>query len=223
MGCPLSKTNNDNDGPNSSQPKCTAPNEVNGESLANKQVDPRLPLNVRQKFNLSKSWKGISREMEMTGVLMFVKYVFPCIDPFTFEILSNSIWLFFSSPLRLFEENIDIMHLFAKFQELKTKDSQLTSMELAEHATKVMSNFDEMINALDDMDYFFHHLHSIGKLHRKIPGFKGEYFYVSTINLKIENKVQLFMKVFIYLDHLCCGFIRLSRAHNRTSIESYNP
>lgn len=69
--------------------------------------------------------------------------------------------------------------MFTKFQELKTKDSQLTSMELAEHGTKVMSNLDEMINAMDDMDYFFHHLHSLGKFHRKIPGFKGEYFMVS--------------------------------------------
>lgn len=53
-------------------------------------------------------------------------------------------------------------------------------MELAEHANKVMANFDEMINSLDDMDYFFHHLHSIGKLHRKVPGFKKEYFNVSS-------------------------------------------
>lgn len=52
-------------------------------------------------------------------------------------------------------------------------------MELAEHATKVMSNFDEVINSLDDMDYFFRHLHNVGKLHRKLPGFKKEYFFVS--------------------------------------------
>ena len=81
--------------------------------------------------------------------------------------------------VRLFEENGELLTLFTKFQELKTKDSQMQSMELAEHATKVMSNLDEMINSLDDMDYFFRHLHSIGKLHRKLPGFKKEYFFVS--------------------------------------------
>ncbi|CAK9291442.1 unnamed protein product [Gordionus sp. m RMFG-2023] len=36
--------------------------------------DPRLPLNRRQIFSLNKSWKGISRNMDMTGVIMFIKY-----------------------------------------------------------------------------------------------------------------------------------------------------
>lgn len=144
MGCPLSKSGDRDDR------KSTADLNRVEENIGNKTVDPRLPLTVRQKFNLSKSWKGISREMEMTGVLMFVK---------------------------LFEENADILNLFTKFQELKTKDSQMDSMELSEHVKKVMANLDEMINALDDMDYFFHHLHSVGRLHRKIPGFKKEYFF----------------------------------------------
>ena len=56
-------------------------------------------------------------------------------------------------------------------------------MELAEHATKVMANLDEMINGLDDMDYFFHHLHNLGKFHRKIPGFQKENFLVSVYNI----------------------------------------
>lgn len=75
MGCPLSKTSSDEAAPTKSI-------KANGDggggagggaNAATKAVDPRLPLNVRQKFNLTKSWKGISREMEMTGVLMFVK------------------------------------------------------------------------------------------------------------------------------------------------------
>ena len=35
--------------------------------------DPRLPLTIRQKFNIVKSWKSISRTMEPTGIFMFVK------------------------------------------------------------------------------------------------------------------------------------------------------
>ncbi|KAF7488020.1 Neuroglobin [Sarcoptes scabiei] len=148
MGCPLSKTSDEND-------VQSKQNDFSNEVMVtNKTVDPRLPLTVRQKFNLSKSWKGISREMEMTGVLMFVK---------------------------LFEETPEILNLFTKFQELKTKDSQMKSMELAEHATKVMTNLDEMINSLDDMDYFFRHLHSLGKYHRRIPGFHKDNF------LKLEK------------------------------------
>lgn len=91
MGCPLSKNGSESDsgggGGNTATTAGTAGNSSagggagksesgnkNGEGGASaKPADPRLPLNVRQKFNLSKSWKGISREMEMTGVLMFVK------------------------------------------------------------------------------------------------------------------------------------------------------
>ncbi|KAI2801269.1 hypothetical protein RDWZM_009511 [Blomia tropicalis] len=146
MGCPLSKSGNDSDNQNQSK---TGENK-NGEGAVNKPLDPRLPLNVRQKFNLSKSWKGIAREMDMTGVLMFVK---------------------------LFEDNAELLKLFTSFQELKTKQSQMESMELQEHASKVMGNLDEMISSLDNMDYFITHLHSVGKLHRKLPDFKKEYFF----------------------------------------------
>ncbi|GFV16636.1 GLOBIN domain-containing protein [Trichonephila clavipes] len=34
--------------------------------------DPRIPLTVRQKFSISKSWKAIARAMDQTGVAMFV-------------------------------------------------------------------------------------------------------------------------------------------------------
>lgn len=35
-------------------------------------VDPRLPLTAKQRFSIGKSWKGIARAMEPTGVNMFV-------------------------------------------------------------------------------------------------------------------------------------------------------
>lgn len=35
--------------------------------------DPRMPLTARQLFNISKSWKGIARAMEPTGITMFVR------------------------------------------------------------------------------------------------------------------------------------------------------
>ena len=37
------------------------------------EVDSRLPLNMRQVFKLKQSWKGIDRNMELTGVEMFVR------------------------------------------------------------------------------------------------------------------------------------------------------
>ncbi|KAK8387147.1 hypothetical protein O3P69_018068 [Scylla paramamosain] len=112
--------------------------------------DPRLPLTARQRFNIIKSWKGISRAFEPTGVNMFVK---------------------------LFENHSELITLFTKFRQLRTRDEQAESLELAEHATMVMNSIDEGIKAMDNVDFFFGLLHQIGASHRKIPGFKKEYFW----------------------------------------------
>lgn len=37
------------------------------------EEDPRLPLNVRQIFKITKSWKAIARTMSKTGTAMFLK------------------------------------------------------------------------------------------------------------------------------------------------------
>lgn len=113
-------------------------------------LDPRLPLTAKQKFNMVKSWKGISRALEPTGVYMF---------------------------LQLFESNSELIGLFTKFNQLRTRDEQAESLELAEHATIVMNSIDEGIKAMDNVDFFFDLLHQIGASHRKIPGFKKEYFW----------------------------------------------
>lgn len=113
--------------------------------------DPRLPLNVRQIFKITKSWKAIARTMSKTGTAMF---------------------------LNLFEQNQDLFYLFDRFQHLKGKELH-ESMELREHAATVMATLDTSINSLSDYDNFVSYLHSIGQLHRKVPGFKREYFWVS--------------------------------------------
>lgn len=84
---------------------------------------------------------------------------------------------------RLFEEHGDLLLLFNKFRELKTKEQQASSEELAEHANKVMETLDEGIRSLDDLDAFFEYLHQVGASHRRIPGFKAEYFWVSITQL----------------------------------------
>uniref|UniRef100_T1HNJ1 GLOBIN domain-containing protein n=1 Tax=Rhodnius prolixus TaxID=13249 RepID=T1HNJ1_RHOPR len=77
----------------------------------------------------------------------------------------------------LFEEHEELLGLFAKLKELRTKEEQAESVELQEHATKVMSTLDEGIKELDDLDTFFSFLTQIGQSHRKIPGFKPDYFW----------------------------------------------
>lgn len=117
------------------------------------QEDPRLPLNVRQIFKITKSWKAIARTMCKTGTAMF---------------------------LNLFEENEDLFYLFDGFQHLKRNEIQ-ESMELKEHAATVMSTLDQSISSLNDYDNFVNYLHSIGELHRKVPEFRRDHFWVSFI------------------------------------------
>lgn len=71
-----------------------------------------------------------------------------------------------------------MLNLFEKFKELKTKEDQVNSLELAEHASTVMNTLDEGIKGLDNLDVFFEYLHQVGASHRRIPGFKVEYFWV---------------------------------------------
>jgi len=66
------------------------------------------------------------------------------------ETLPNSVspWITINEYLthcRLFEEHAELLNLFEKFQELKTRQQQEESMELAEHATMVMSTLDQVI------------------------------------------------------------------------------
>lgn len=82
---------------------------------------------------------------------------------------------------RLFEEHTELLNMFAKFKELKSKEQMMTSEDLAEHANKVMTTLDDGIRGLDDMDAFFEYLYQVGGSHTRIAGFKAEYFWVSTI------------------------------------------
>ncbi|XP_069173274.1 neuroglobin-like [Procambarus clarkii] len=143
MGCQLSRALLRNQGQEKSARGVTEP-------PAPPPLDPRIPLTAKQKFNMVKSWKGINRAMEATGVYMF---------------------------LELFETNAELIGLFTKFNKLRTRDEQAESLELAEHATVVMNSIDEGIKAMDNVDFFFDLLYQIGASHHKIPGFKKEYFW----------------------------------------------
>ncbi len=68
MGCAFTKPSDDACGGGAKKNTTNVQNQTEQP-----QTDPRLPLTVRQKFNISKSWKGIARAMESTGISMFVK------------------------------------------------------------------------------------------------------------------------------------------------------
>jgi hypothetical protein len=79
---------------------------------------------------------------------------------------------------RLFEENEELLSLFTNFGDVRTREQQQESLELAEHATKVMGTLDESIRALDTLDALLAYLEAVGASHRKIPGFQRDYFRV---------------------------------------------
>lgn len=102
---------------------------------------------------------------------------------------------------RLFEEHAELLALFEKFKELRTKDDQANSLELTEHANTVMNTLDEGIKGLDNLDAFFEYLHQVGASHRRITGFKVEYFWVcikQNIYVYIFFLCNLFYQRFIY-------------------------
>ncbi|XP_017754362.1 PREDICTED: globin-1-like [Eufriesea mexicana] len=113
-------------------------------------TDPRLPLTAKQKFTVMASWKAVSRKLETTGVFML---------------------------MRLFEENEELVQMFSRFLDLKSKEERFDMVELGKHAEKVMAALDESIRGLDNMDDFLSCLHQVGATHTKIPDFNPQYFW----------------------------------------------
>lgn len=79
----------------------------------------------------------------------------------------------------MFQENEELLHLFEDFRHLETVEAQVSSTELAEHATKVMHTLDEGIKGLGDMDSFFAYVQHVGSTHTQVPGFVADNFMVS--------------------------------------------
>ena len=87
---------------------------------------------------------------------------------------------FFLINYRLFEENEELVQMFSRFLDLKSKEERFDMEELGKHAEKVMTALDESIRGLDNMDDFLSCLHQVGATHTKIPDFNPQYFWVSS-------------------------------------------
>lgn len=79
--------------------------------------------------------------------------------------------------MRLFEENEELVQMFSRFLDLKSKEERFDMVELGKHAEKVMAALDEGIRGLDNMDDFLTCLHQVGATHTKIPDFNPQYFW----------------------------------------------
>lgn len=67
---PNANNNNNNNGNNNGQKSTKSGDELGDFSKL--ESDPRVPLNVRQIFKITKSWKAIARTMAKTGTAMFL-------------------------------------------------------------------------------------------------------------------------------------------------------
>jgi hypothetical protein len=74
---------------------------------------------------------------------------------------------------------LDLLNLFEKFQNARTRQEQEENLELAEHATMVMSTLDNAIRTLDNPDAFIQFVEQVGSTHRRIPGFNKDFFWVN--------------------------------------------
>ncbi|XP_014670957.1 PREDICTED: globin-3-like [Priapulus caudatus] len=147
MGCATSASPGNRSGAQSTNGSVDAP--------LPEPVDPRLPLTARQRFSIQKSWKAIARNMETTGVTMFVK---------------------------LFLQHEELLAVFKKKFKDVPVDQLAKSPELENHASQVMSTLDEAIHSLNNLNFFFELLYTIGVTHRDIAGFRPEYFWASALD-----------------------------------------
>ncbi|XP_052105313.1 cytoglobin-1-like [Mytilus californianus] len=142
MGCRQTK-------PDSSEQGSPVHLDLLNEGNGVPHVDPRLPLNARQVFKLKQSWKGIKRNIEETGVEMFI---------------------------RLFKNNSYLIKIFKDFKQLETEDEMRENEELEKHATFVMSTLDETITNIDNFDYIKDLAHRTGNSHQRFSDFQKENF-----------------------------------------------
>ncbi|KAK7103555.1 uncharacterized protein [Littorina saxatilis] len=111
-------------------------------------TDPRLPLSAMQVFKLKKSWKGIKRCLEDTGVEMFIRY---------FKT---------KSPSKVLFEHFKSQSL----DELRMDES------LEKLAGKVMAVFDECMLNIENVDGTVEVMDRTALLHKGMNGFAATMF-----------------------------------------------
>ncbi|XP_025105515.1 globin-3-like [Pomacea canaliculata] len=112
-------------------------------------LDPRLPLTAMQVFKLKKSWKGVKRSLDDTGVEMFI---------------------------RLFRSKPPLQRLFRELRGVPV-DELRVSEAMEKHAGRVMAVFDDAINAIENVDGTDEILCRAAKKHSSIEGFVSDMFW----------------------------------------------
>lgn len=113
-------------------------------------VDPRLPLTAKQRYSIQASWKAIARNMEGTGVTMFIG---------------------------LFKTQKEFLKMFSFGKDGADIDELANNPEVERHATIVIGNIDKAIHQLHNLDEFFALLKTFSENHSRIKGFQPDFFW----------------------------------------------
>uniref|UniRef100_A0A915PTF1 Globin family profile domain-containing protein n=1 Tax=Setaria digitata TaxID=48799 RepID=A0A915PTF1_9BILA len=117
-----------------------------------KDCDPRIPLTQKQKYVLTKNWKGIDREVCAAGVEMFLKML--SLHPEYYKLFP--------------------FHTIATSSEEKQRMDDC----LRAHAESVMKFFGHTIANIGNTEKFFELLNENGRSHAHKKYFKPEMFWV---------------------------------------------
>ncbi|XP_046558110.1 non-symbiotic hemoglobin 1-like [Haliotis rubra] len=132
--------------------------EMNGKSKPSKSQsrvivkdDPRIPIAGRQVYLLKRSWKAIARNMDETGITMFMS---------------------------LFEQNESVKNFFSTINKDVTLTELRESGLLESHVRGVMLTIDEAMMSLDEPDFVIDMLMHVGKTHLRFNKFDPEIFWL---------------------------------------------
>lgn len=172
--------------------KDSTPRNIELTEVEVKEQENVMGLTKRQRFLLKGSWKGVSRELQLTGVRLFVQ---------------------------MFQTHPETLELFPKFSDLDSADKQQNSEVFKEHGEKVFIRIDEALASADDPDVLTSILLETGAYHKKIPGFKPEMFwyaeepFLEALRVTLDERYTAQMDVIYHV---------ISRYIIQTLIDGYN-
>jgi len=129
--------------------KKSGQNNIELAEVEVKETENIIGLTKRQRFLLKGSWKGVSRELQATGVRLFIQ---------------------------MFQSHPDTLQIFPQFEGLTCPEEQKKSEVFQDHSSKVMERIDEALANVENPDILSAILMETGAYHKKIPGFKPEMF-----------------------------------------------
>ncbi|VDO39766.1 Uncharacterized protein BM_BM10027 [Brugia malayi] len=125
---------------------------VRAQNCGTKNDDPRIPLTQKQKYVLTKNWKGIDREVSAAGVEMFLKML--SLHPEYYKMFP--------------------FHSIATSCEEKKRMDECLRL----HGESVMKFLGQVISNIGNTEKFFELINQNGRYHAHKKYFKPELFWV---------------------------------------------